>query len=203
MTTLGAIEMMRCARRDLTLSTRGCSKLWLSANGEEEPQPWASNHLCLRCPVGAEMAGGNVNPIDQARADLRPLCPRCRRISDRMIHSKSLPGHPTLCISCTNRGLECVRRRVRPDGQIQIGVNGKGGRPGLLDRLHDVTLLVTDVTGAERAVMVPTCTGIPEAVLRIAREAMGPLRFARPRPAMCARLAVAEADADVGEDEDC
>jgi hypothetical protein len=174
MTDAPAIELFRCDRHAATMSKVGCSRMWLKAQ-EERPRPWDSLSKCYTCDLGALHAGRPVASLgfSEAIEDLRTLCPRCTRRTDRMIRTRA-PGNPVVCISCANRHYEAYRRRE--DGGI--GKNGKGGRPLLCDVLHDVTLIVTDARG-DRTVCMQQVTCVAEAIYAVARKAKGPSIFSR------------------------
>lgn len=193
------LQMVECERRPLRLSVGGCKRLWLSAQGEKEPDPWASNALCRTCPAGAARAGGSVSSVADAVAAMKHICPRCLRVSDRMIRTTA-PGHRVLCISCCNRHLECFRRRPGTDGELgEMGCNSKGGRPQLVDRLQTVRLIVLDATG-QCEVELHNVVSAGEAVFALAREASGPMVFTRALPELCGRLAAASEDAAQDEE---
>ncbi len=162
------LEMMRCDRRNMTLSRPGCTKLWLSANtGDKEsrPRPWEGRAACITCPVGAANAGVTQSSVAGAVEALQGLCPRCRRTGARMIRDR-------LCISCANRDYEVHRGRDR-----------KGNRPGLTDRLYGVTVSIIDAGGA-RELRAPSAVSPTETMIAAARKAGGWLAFTRPASAI-------------------
>lgn len=162
------LEMMRCDRRNMTLSRPGCAKLWLSANtGEKDrrPKPWEGRAACVACPLGATNAGVEQSPVAGAVESIRMICPRCERPAQRLIHDR-------LCVSCYNR-----------EREVRIGRDRKGNRPGLTDRLHGVSLAITDATGTTRIRQVEVVSCV-EAMIAAARKATGWMAFGRPAGAL-------------------
>ena len=163
------LEMMRCERRNMTLSRPGCAKLWLSANtGEKDrrPKPWEGRAACVVCPLGALNAGVEQSPAAGAVESIRMICPRCERPAQRLIHDR-------LCVSCYNREREAL-----------IGKNAKGGRPRLCDVLHARKIAVTDAAGT-RDVRAPSVASASEVMLAAAKKATGWLAFTRPAASPC------------------
>lgn len=157
-------EMMRCDRRNMTLSRPGCAKLWLSANtGEKDrrPKPWEGRAACVACPLGATNAGVEQSPVAGAVESIRMICPRCERPAQRLIHDR-------LCVSCYNREREAL-----------IGKNAKGGRPRLCDVLHQESVVVVE-RGIARLVRVGPVTSAAEVVIGLSRRASCPPLFGRP-----------------------
>jgi hypothetical protein len=113
------LEMFTCERLHARMTVNACARQWLKANtatdrhGKRvEPPPWDSLHHCLRCPVGAQRCGRTIDPIADAVAALKPICPRCLRVADRIVNAR---GERPLCVSCYNR-----------DREVRIGKNAKG-----------------------------------------------------------------------------
>ena len=148
---------MKCDARNLTLSTKGCARLYEAAQ-LRTPDPWESTAACKFCPVGAAHAGKAVPPMARAVSDLRRLCPRCLRTGARLIK-----GHH--CVSCYNRAREA-----------DVGRNRKGNRPALSDALHTAVLSVgSDAEVSIRA--TPRVASRVEAMMAMAKAAHGPLSF--------------------------
>lgn len=157
------LEMMRCDRRGMTLSTAGCAKLWVSANPSDpalRPKPWEGRAACVVCPTGAANAGCTQSPVAAAVEDIRVTCPRCERPTERMIRDR-------LCVSCYNREREAL-----------AGRNAKGGRPRLCGILHPASVVVIEPAGA-RVVRVSPVVSVAEVVIGLARRAVGPTAFGR------------------------
>lgn len=153
--------MMRCERQRVTLTHAGCARLWESVQkADTRPKPWEARAHCVGCPVGARNAGKPHEAAFVPAVVLQALCPRCRRISDRMVGK-------ALCISCYNR-----------DREAKLGRNAKGGRPRLCDQLRTVVLSV--VAGDEVAALHQAAVvDVAEAILRAARQARHPMAFGR------------------------
>ena len=151
------LTMMKCEARALSLSTRGCARLYEAAQ-HRVPDPWESTAACKFCPIGARHAGTTVAPMAKAVSDLRKICPRCCRPAARLIR-----GHH--CVSCYNRGREAA-----------VGRNRKGSRPALADQLHTEVLVVANGPDVVVRVM-PRVASRVEAMLAMAKAASGPLTF--------------------------
>lgn len=151
---------MRCARQSMTLSVNGCAKLWRSAQ-EDEPKPWEGRWHCRTCPIGAAHNGQSPREIEAATtaAALAPWCPRCVRVSDRIINGD-------LCISCYNRAREAERGR-----------NAKGGTPRLAAVLHAETVAAVAPGAAPARVTFASVASRAEALIRAAKRAAGPVAF--------------------------
>src|ERR1035437_9016007 len=96
------LEMMRCDRRDMTLSTAGCGRLWEAAqikHAAKKLEVWEGIAACHTCPIGARNAGREVEAVFQPAAALAAYCPRCSKPASRLINGR-------LCISCYNRDRE-------------------------------------------------------------------------------------------------
>ena len=157
------LEMFACAKRRLSLTRRGCAALWTSAK-QKPPAPWDSRAACVGCNVGARHAGQPEAPELSAAVEAwRRVCPRCRRVAFRMIAGR-------LCVSCYNR-----------DREVAIGCDRKGSRPGLTDRLHAVSLCVTDGSKV-RTICYASVLDLPEAMIAATRTATRPLIFSLPVP---------------------
>ena len=158
---LGGSEMMRCVRRDMTLTQAGCGRLWEAAQAKHAAtklQPWEGITTCRTCPIGAKNAGTPMEAVFQPAAVLACICPRCDRPAARLINKR-------LCISCYNRDREAL-----------IGRDAKGNRPRLCDQLHDERLAIS-TDGGTRIETVTRVIGPTEAMLRVARDAKGPISF--------------------------
>ena len=106
-------ELFECSARKARLTKRGCSGQWFAAQATA-PEPWESRWHCRNCAVGAENSGmDQPKHLDEA---LSKLCPRCGRLSDRMIKGK-------LCVSCYNREREVARGKNRK-GHVPVKVAG-------------------------------------------------------------------------------
>jgi hypothetical protein len=168
---LAGIELFHCQRQNARLTTAACGRQWAKANGltkdyrgrPYEVQPWESLFQCRGCPIGAGRNGRSVDPMGEGRRAIANLCPRCLRLTDRMVRVHGDPDKP-LCVSCTNRQYE-----------LEKGRNAKGGKPEKL-RLRSVTLMVIE-EGQSRVVTVDGVASAAEAVMRLARKATRPLQF--------------------------
>jgi hypothetical protein len=157
------LEMFICARMALRLTRKGCAALWTSAR-QKPPAPWDGRAACVGCNVGARNAGQPDVPEIVAAVDAwRRVCPRCRRVSLRMIRGR-------LCISCYNR-----------DREVRIGHNAKGGRIRLAAKLHPAALQVVSEDGP-RTIRLPSVLDLSEVMILAARKATGPLFFTLPAP---------------------
>ena len=148
-----APEMMRCDRRNMTLTTPGCIRLWKSAQ-ESRPAEHEGRYECLTCPIGAANAGVTISPVADLVEALRTICPRCRRRSARMIAGR-------LCVSCYNR-----------DREVVIGKNCKGHRPLLADVLHGERLAIIGGGNVEVGEFAAVTSSI-EVMVAAARSASG------------------------------
>jgi hypothetical protein len=166
------LEMFTCERLHARMTVNACARQWLKANtatdrhGKRvEPPPWDSLHHCLRCPVGAQRCGRTIDPIADAVAALKPICPRCLRVADRIVNAR---GERPLCVSCYNR-----------DREVRIGKNAKGGVPVLtLAKLRPVAIQVID-GDQTRIVRMDRAASEAELIINICKKAKGPLIFAR------------------------
>lgn len=86
------------------------------------------------------------------------MCPRCQRTGLRIINGR-------LCVSCFNA-----------QGYADRGINRRGHRPGLCDRLHTQHLAIA-ASGAVTVQAVAKVVSRTEAVLAVARNASVPLLF--------------------------
>jgi len=169
------LEMFRCEPQGMTLTRRGCSRLWESANSdpENEPKPWEGRFKCVNCRLGAEHSGKTVSPMAETLAELNRTCPRCFKLSDRIINTRD--GH-RLCVSCANRHYEAFKRRS--DGGM--GRNAKGNRPHLVDVLHSEIVVAIDPSGS-RLFRASRVTSLPEILIAGAAGAQIFIGFGRPR----------------------
>jgi hypothetical protein len=152
--------MVCCARRQMTLTHAGCVRLFNAANGAVAPHVWDGVSACRGCPVGAARAGKRA-----AVPVIHPIlgtCPRCLRPASRLIWDR-------LCASCDARAREAKRGRT-----------SRGGRPGVLDRLAERSLVIrVEGRPVEIRSFGPT-VGLVEAWLAAARHATGAARFSTP-----------------------
>lgn len=152
--TEGAISLVlfRCEARALSLTPQRCAQQWQDAQNHR-PDAWQGNWHCRACAIGAARAGKTLpSHGDDA---LRNTCPRCFRLSDRLIGG-------ALCVSCYNREREAKRGR-----------NAKGTVPRIAAKLHPETVAV--VQGPRRSILhYDSVVGRDEAIMR-AYRAMGPL----------------------------
>jgi hypothetical protein len=146
-----AIALVDCARRPLRLTSFACAKFWLSSN-PVSPPAWEGRVACHGCPAGAARAGVKLDPAMALRERLAPICPRCRRASDRIIQGR-------LCIGCYNRHLEVIK-----------GSNGKGGFPRrAAGRLHTFAVMAVE-GGAVQRIQESLCCGPMELAFARARR---------------------------------
>jgi hypothetical protein len=103
-----AKSFFRCAALRSTLSTEACAENFRRAPALSE-NAVTCQHLCKRCPIGAEHAGMKLGHESKFRGVA--TCPRCRKFAGRMIGG-------TRCISCYNR-----------EREIRVGKNAKGSKP--------------------------------------------------------------------------
>jgi hypothetical protein len=151
--------LFHCEKQNMRLTTLGCAKLWRAAR-EKRPDPWDSKYHCFTCSIGAANAGEAISATAVETEAIRTICPRCRRRAFRMISGR-------FCISCYNRHRE-----------VLVGKNGKGGRPQLTDVLHSEHVMVLTGDGVySKECEAVTC--LPEAMIALARSAIGPIAFAR------------------------
>jgi hypothetical protein len=156
------LDIFTCERRTLTLSTIGCSRLYVSANGPKPPQSYEGRSACVACPIGAFNATGKPqNPITILTNALRLLCPRCGRMAETLING-------SLCRSCHARHLEALRRR-----------NAKGSVPALSDRLHTTRIMVAMVGNIPRIVRSQGVASLSEAIIHTSKAATGPTIYGR------------------------
>lgn len=153
-------DMIACLRRDARLTVAGCSRNWLAANDGGRPPPWDSRHICIACAQGARFNGREA-PL-QAAEIIRPICPRCLRVSDRLINDY-------LCVSCYNRSAECRR-----------GANARGSRPRLLGLLHSQIVVASTGFGPPVPIRMEGVTGLSEIIVQTAKHARLPMAFGRP-----------------------
>ena len=157
--------MMQCARRNLRLSTAGCSRLWLSADAKA-PEPWESHAACRFCPVGAVNSGKSVEPLGELVASIRHICPRCDKPSDRLISNR-------LCIGCYNR-----------DREARIGKNAKGSVPALCKQLYTQRLALGTGGAGVSIHLSPRVTSRAESMMTLARTTKEAMCFGAPHTTM-------------------
>jgi hypothetical protein len=117
-----ALEMFACVKRSVTLSTRGCRRIWESANGPKPPDHHEGRYACRGCPIGeSHYTGKPPDPYAALRESVRRICSRCGRITDRLINADTFG----FCVSCFNR-----------HGEVLRGKNARGTVPALSAQLH-------------------------------------------------------------------
>jgi len=159
------LDLFRCDKYAMSLTTAACSKFHRMENAQTR-QPWSNRFHCRTCAIGAANAAGTaVVVLDTAasarqvvRDEWRKVCPRCLRLSSRIIH-----GH--LCVSCYNRTRE-----------FRLGRNRKGTRPRIA--LHAEAISVITATG-HRVEVVHDVVDPIEAMVSLARQADGAIGFGR------------------------
>jgi hypothetical protein len=159
------MELFTCERQNMRLTAAGCSRLWLSAqNKDDSPKPWEGRAACVTCSIGAKNSGRTVSPVAEVVALLSKICPRCERLTDRLIRKQ-------LCVSCYNRQCEADR-----------GKNAKGGVPRLCSALHVQAFGITQADRpAGRSVVVGSVTSRAEAMLSLSKTATGEICFGAAR----------------------
>jgi hypothetical protein len=96
----GLPDLFACARHNMRLTATGCARMWLTTRDlQNAPKPWEGRSGCTTCPVGATHAGQALSPVAAYALAVRKICPRCRRVAERLVHGR-------LCISCYNRDRE-------------------------------------------------------------------------------------------------
>src|ERR1700733_3595145 len=127
--------MFTCSKRGgLTLSTRGCGRIWESANGPKPPDHHEGRYACRGCPIGeSNHTGKPPDPYAALRESVRRICSRCGRVTDRLINADTFG----LCISCFNR-----------HGEVLRGKNARGTVPALSALLHTEQAQVTTDSGS-------------------------------------------------------
>lgn len=149
-----------CERQKTSLTHVGCARMWLAARDPNKgtPKPWEGRAVCVTCPIGAAHAGQTISPVAESVALICKLCPRCLRVTERLINGK-------FCISCYNRDEEAKR-----------GKNAKGGTPRLCSQLHEETIAISG--GAAITVQsFPGVTCATEALIAATRTADTSLFF--------------------------
>lgn len=142
-------ELFECKVRKARLTKKGCAGQWTAAQ-QLKPEPWESRWHCRSCQTGAVSAGvSQPNHKDEA---LAKLCPRCGRLTDRMIKGK-------LCISCYNREREVARGKNRK-GHIPVKVAGA---------IRNIIAIYT-VNGVEDIREFRDVTSVNEIIIRLLRE---------------------------------
>jgi hypothetical protein len=146
----------------MTLTRRGCVRLYEAANMPKPPSPWLGLAACRGCVIGVLHATGKPqNPITVLTNALRLLCPRCGRMAETLING-------SLCRSCHARHLEALRRR-----------NAKGSVPALSDRLHTTRIMVAMVGNIPRIVRNQGVASLSEAIIHTSKAATGPTIYGR------------------------
>jgi hypothetical protein len=132
-TTAPSLEIFTCVRRNVTLSTAGCGRMWRSANGATAPERFEGRYACRGCPIGeSNFVGRAPDPYAVLRESVCGRCSRCFRSADRLIWPKILG----FCISCYNRHREAI-----------LGRNAKGHPPEIMQLLHTEQAQVTTSNG--------------------------------------------------------
>lgn len=153
-------ELVSCEPMSARMTKPACVKMW-QASQDRRPEPWQSRHHCIACPTGAERAGRAISPTAPAQEVWRMCCPRCRRLTTRLIGKR-------LCPSCYNRTLEVIKGR-----------NGKGGIPWqTLERLHPESMVMSDGASV-RLLHNDMVADAEELIIVNARVATGPVMFGR------------------------
>lgn len=158
---LMGLDIFHCERWALTLSTAGCSRLYISANGPKRPDTWEGRAACVACPVGAGHAGKPQNAVSALAEVLRMLCPRCGRQSARLIWG-------VLCASCD------VRQR-----EARARCNAKGSVPALAAMLHTQRLAVSSGASAPRIMTHRGVASVQEAIIHLSKSATAPSSYGR------------------------
>ena len=163
-------EMFLCQRTAMRLTTKGCARLWMSANDHDreaknghnrrqqsyQPAPWQGKFVCWSCPLGAKNAG--IDFEVHALADMmRTRCSATGAIVSRLVVGQV----GAFDVSVYNRRLEAARKR-----------NARGGRPRICDELHIETLAVIDGDVVAVKTFGPVLSPF-EALLNAARTASG------------------------------
>jgi hypothetical protein len=156
-----SLDIFLCERRQLTLSTAGCSRLYASANGSKRPDAWEGRSSCIACPIGAAHSGRPQTPVSSYAEALRMLCPRCGRQSARLIWG-------VLCASCD------VRQR-----EARARCNAKGSVPALAAQLHTQRLAVVSGAAAPRVMTHRGVSSIQEAIIHMSKSATSTAAFGR------------------------
>jgi len=155
------LEMFLCERRTLTLSTAGCSRLYISANGPKRPDAWEGRMSCISCPIGAANSGKPQSSVSALSEALRMLCPRCGRQSSRLIWG-------LLCASCD------VRQR-----EARAHKNAKGSVPALTAQLHTQRLAVASGAEAPRIMTHKGVSSLQEAIIHLSKSAAHSASYGR------------------------
>lgn len=168
------LEMFHCEPQAMRLTARGCARLWESANDPQNPpRPWEARAKCANCVIGAGHAGKTVAPMAAMLAEIKRICPRCTKFSDRIVNTRD--GH-RLCVSCANRHYEAFRPRA--DGGI--GCDAKGHRPRLADILHSQEVVAIGPAGT-RMIKAARIKNMPELLISAASTAEVFIGIGRPR----------------------
>ena len=143
------LVLFECKARSARLTTKGCAGQWTAAQ-ERPPETWEGRWHCRSCPIGAENAGV-AQPRHKDEA-LAKLCPRCGRLSDRMIGGR-------LCISCYNR-----------EGEVRRGKNRKGQPPVMIMSAIRTIVAIFTVNGIEDIREFENVTSVNEVLVLLLRE---------------------------------
>jgi hypothetical protein len=171
---VAAVELMSCSKRALRLTVRGCAAAWTAANQPKPLDPWMSGATCRDCPIGAMNATGEMpDPFKQHQARLQRFCSRCGRDVGNVPGAFVWRTEQGLCRPCDAR-----------HGEAKRGLNSKGSRPALADRLHSESVQIVDLgTGAMKTLTRHFVTGLPEVMRHHAKFSSGPVAFHQPAAA--------------------
>lgn len=150
-------QHFRCDALRATMSTEACAGMWRESNHENLRDRLA----CRCCPIGAQHAGETLASMSALKG--LPLCARCHRGSDRLIHAM-------ICVSCYNREREILRGR-----------NAKGTAPSRLPPLQPRRLWY--LSGRAPTVLaMPRAVDTVELVVAALRDSQERVRFAFKAP---------------------
>lgn len=156
------LEIFRCEKRSMTLSTNGCARLWNAANQSKPPDPWMGIAGCRSCSIGAfHSTGAVINPLAALADALRLLCPRCFRPSDGLING-------TLCRSCHARHGEALRKK-----------DARGREPSLSSRLHTQRIAVSAGHTSPRVITHRAVVAMTEVIVHASKSATEPTSFGK------------------------
>lgn len=155
------LELFRCVRRELTLTPKGCARLFESA-ADNPPLPHEGRAACIGCPVGAVHAGRPVPPSLAWKNAIAPVCAGCAKVSDRIIQHR-------YCPSCYNRRLEAKK-----------GANAKGTPPRITPLLFSAAFAAPSTAPDATVARVPGVLSLTEAALIVAKSANAPLTLGWP-----------------------
>jgi hypothetical protein len=175
-------ETFRCARVNMTLTEKGCSRLWVSVNGDRRPESWEARASCVGCSIGRSNSGAPADPLSEVRAAIKQTCSRCLRASERLIW----PERQAFCVSCDNRQREAIRGR-----------NAKGNPPAIMYLLRSMALAFE--AGDERQTIErPRVLSLTELVLLAVKSAHAQVTIAMPQVTDAATAEVERARSFIG-----